>query len=215
MPQPPAEPKVYHIVHVDRLASIVADGCLSADAEVVRHDQGGTTIGMGGIKARRLGLPVECHPGDHVGDFVPFYFCPRSIMLYVIHCANHPDLAYRGGQGPIVHLEADLYEVVAWADGSGRRWAFTLSNAGAYYTQFRSRVDQLDEVNWSAVGATDFRGAEIKEGKQAEFLVHHQFPWHLVRRIGVSAPGVAEQVSNAMSGANHRPVVEIRRDWYF
>jgi len=160
-------------------------------------------------------LPVECHPGDHVGDFVPFYFCPRSIMLFVIHCANHSELAYRGGQGPIVHLEADLHEVVAWADATGRKWAFTLSNAGAYYTQFRSRVDQLDEVNWPAVTSTDFRAAEVKEGKQAEFLLHLQFPWHLVRRIGVSAPSVAQQVANALRGIAHRPVVEIRRDWYF
>lgn len=104
---------------------------------------------------------------------------------------------------------------MAWADASGRRWAFGLSNAGAYYTQFRSRVDQLDEVNWPAVAATDFRAAEVKEGKQAEFLVHHQFPWHLVRRIGVSTPGVAQQVANGISGIAHRPVVEIRRDWYF
>jgi hypothetical protein len=27
MPQPPAQPKIYHIVHVDRLASIVAVAC--------------------------------------------------------------------------------------------------------------------------------------------------------------------------------------------
>jgi hypothetical protein len=63
MPQPTGQPKIYHIVHIDRLVSIVADGCLWSDAEVVRRRQGGTTIGMGGIKARRLGLPVECHPG--------------------------------------------------------------------------------------------------------------------------------------------------------
>ena len=34
---PPAEPKVYHIVHVDRLASIVADRRLWSDAEVQRR----------------------------------------------------------------------------------------------------------------------------------------------------------------------------------
>lgn len=119
MPQPPDQPKIYHIVHVDRLASIVANGCLWSDAEVIRRGQGGTTIGMGGIKARRLGLLVECHPRDRVGDFVPFYFCPRSIMLYVIYRANDPELTYRGGQGPIVHLEADLHEVIAWAEARG------------------------------------------------------------------------------------------------
>ena len=215
MPQLPAQPKIYHIVHVDRLASIVNDGCLWSDSVVVGRAQQGTTIGMSGIKQRRLSLPVDCHPGDHVGEYVPFYFCPRSIMLYVIYCANHPELAYRGGQGPIVHLEADLHQTIAWANADGRRWAFSLSNAGAVYTQFRSRVDQLDEVNWVAVGSTDFRASDIKEGKQAEFLVHHSFPWSLVERIGVLSREVAQQVANATDGAAHRPALEIRRDWYY
>ena len=136
-------------------------------------------------------------------------------MLYVIHCANHPELAYRGGQGPIVHLEADLHEVVAWADTQGRRWAFSLSNAGAVYAQFRSRLDQLDEVNWNAVAARDFRQADIKEGKQAEFLVHESFLWSLVRRIGVRSAPVAQQVASALQGASHRPPVEILPQWYY
>jgi len=215
MPQPPINPQIYHIVHCDRLASILADGCLWSDAMVVRAVTAGTTIGMRTIKSRRLTLPVDCHPGDHVGEYVPFYFRPRLIMLYVIHCANHPELAYRGGQGPIVYFEADLHEVVAWADTNARRWAFTLSNAGAYYAQFRSRMDQLDEVNWQAVAERDFRSADIKEGKQAEFLLHHSLPWQLVRRIGVSDRSIAQHVSHVLHGAGHRPVVEIRSDWYF
>lgn len=215
MPQPPAQPKIYHIVHVDRLPSIIADGCLWSDAVVAVGAHPGTTIGMGSIKARRLRLPVTCHSGDFVGEYVPFYFCPRSIMLFVIHRANDPGLAYRGGQRPIVHLEADLNEVVAWANANARRWAFSLSNAGAYYTQFRDRLDQLDQVNWPAVNARDFRDPDAKEGKQAEFLIHESFPWELVRRIGVLDRAIAQQVSNAMHGAAHRPVVEIRADWYF
>ena len=67
---------------------------------------------MNQIKERRLKeLTLSSHPGLHVGDCVPFYFCPRSIMLYLIYRANHPELAYRGGQKPIVHLEADLQQV--------------------------------------------------------------------------------------------------------
>jgi hypothetical protein len=136
-------------------------------------------------------------------------------MLYVIHCANHAELTYRGGQEPIVHLEADLHRVVSWANGASRRWAFSLSNAGAFYTQFRSEVGQLDEVNWPAVSARDFRPADIKEAKQAEFLVYESVPWQLVERIGVISLGVGTQVVNAMHGAAHRPPVEIKRDWYY
>jgi hypothetical protein len=110
---------------------------------------------------------VPCHPGTNVGDYVPFYFCPRSVMLYVVHMANHPELAYRDGQGPIVHLEADLYDVIRWANRSGRRWAFSLSNAGAYYAEFQSTEADLDRLDWEVIAATDFRAPEVKEGKQA------------------------------------------------
>ena len=211
----PEKPKLYHITHADNLPAIVAAGCLRSDAAMI--DQGGpaSTIGMGSIKQRRLGLPVKCHPGDSVGAYVPFYFCPRSIMLYLIHCANHPDLTYRGGQDPIVHLEADLHDAAAWAAANGKRWAFSLSNAGAYYTEFRERLDQLNEVDWEAVAATDFRDSQVKEGKQAEFLVQDFFPWQLVRRIGVIDALVYGKVVHALSGTPQRPAVEVHRDWYF
>lgn len=210
----PANPKIYHIVHVDNIASIVADGCLWSDL-VMGQRQDGTVIGMGSIKQRRLGLPVNCHNGTSVAEYVPFYFCSRSIMLFVIHCGNHPELAYRGGQQPIVHFEADLYQVVQWAEANGRRWAFSLSNAGAAYTQFRAKLDELDQVNWDAVAATDFRPADIKEAKQAEFLVHQSFPWSLVELIGVYSQGIAQRVLTATRGAAHRPRVEIIRKWYY
>src|SRR5208282_3135915 len=163
---------------------------------------------------RRLSLPVKCHPGDRVGEYVPFYFCPRSVMLYIIYQANHPEVAYRGGQEPIVHLEADLNAALAWALQESRRWAFTLSNAGAVYTQFRSNAGQLNEIDWEAVAARDWRAPEVREGKQAEFLMHEQFPWHLVERIGVSAASVHSRVRAVLGGAA-RPVAEIKQDWYY
>jgi len=108
---------------------------------------------MSEIKRRRLTGRLASHPGLDVGDCVPFYFCPRSVMLYVISMANHPQLEYRGGQKPIVHLEADLREGVALADSNDRRWAFTLSNAGSLYFKDRADLDQLDEIDWKAVQA--------------------------------------------------------------
>ena len=95
---PPANPKIYHIVHGDRLPTIIADGQLLSDSRVARLSRPGTTIGMMEIKRRRQTNELKSRPGLRVGDCAPFYFCPRSIMLYVIHMANHPALAYRGGQ---------------------------------------------------------------------------------------------------------------------
>lgn len=216
----PVRPKIYHIVHVDRLTSIIGDGLLWSDGALADLRRPGTTIGMSGIKARRLKeLQLSSHPGLFVGQCVPFYFCPRSIMLFLVHCANHDDLTYRGGQGPIVHLESDLYNAVETAEREGRRWAFTLSNAGAYYFEDRCDLDDLDEINWDAVAANRWSGSgtsrQVKEGKQAEFLYERCFPWQLVEQIGAQSQGVAQQVANATRTAAHRPLIEVRPDWYY
>jgi hypothetical protein len=216
----PLRPRIYHIVHVDRLPSIVADGLLWSDAALASLQRPGTTIGMSGIKTRRLNeLQLSSHPGLFVGQCVPFYFCPRSIMLYLIHRANHNELSYRDGQGPIVHLEADLHEALGWAAHEGRRWAFTLSNAGAYYFEDRCDVNQLDQINWDAVATNRWSGVgisrQVKEGKQAEFLYERCFPWHLIKRIGVHSQSVAQRVADATREASHRPPIEIRPDWYY
>lgn len=210
----PKHPKIYHIVHVDRLPSIVADLCLWCDAEVVRRGPPGTTIGMNKIKQRRLTeLTLSSHPHLHVGDCVPFYFCPRSVMLYLMYQGNHPDLVYRGAQDPIIHLEADLHTTVDWAERHKRRWAFTLSNAGSYYFEDRADVSRLSEVDWDCIQARQWKNC--KERKQAEFLLEHSFPFKLVERIGVRSKVHYQQVVNTLPNNGHRPNVEICSDWYY
>jgi hypothetical protein len=206
---------IYHITHIDNLAKILVDDMLLSDAEMIRRGGPATAIGLSEIKDARLRLRVTCHPEGFVGDYVPFYFCPRSVMLYMFYMNNDPRLTYRGGQDPIVHLEADLREVVAWVDAERRRWAFSLSNAGARYAEFRSDLADLDEIDWRAVGANDWRDRDVREAKQAEFLVHHTFPWHLVRRIGVRAHAFKEQVEAMLGDGVTIPTTEVLPDWYY
>lgn len=210
----PPQPKIYHIVHVDRLPSIVADGFLWCDSEIVRRAPPGTTIGMNGIKQRRLTeLCLSSHPSLYVGDCVPFYFCPRSVMLYLIYQGNHQELGYRDGQGPILHFEADLHAVVAWANEQPARWAITNSNAGSRYFEDYDDLIHLGKIDWNAVRALNW--VQCKEGKQAEFLLERRFPWHLIERIGAHSAAICRQVVNALPVHGHRPTVEIRADWYY
>ena len=73
----PAGSRIYHIVHADRLASIISDGFLWSDVEAQRRASPGTIIGMAEIKQRHLTMPLSSHPGLCVGDCVSFHFCPR------------------------------------------------------------------------------------------------------------------------------------------
>lgn len=211
----PANPKIYHIVHIDKLASIVADGHIWCDEEMAQNPRAGTIIGMSAIKRRRMTNPLASHVDLTVGQCVPFYFCPRSVMLYLIWRQNHPEMTYIGGQGPIVHLEADLNTVVNWAEDQDVRWAFTLSNAGSIYFEDRCDLNQLDEINWDAVSARQWAASAVKEDKQAEFLIEHSFPWGLVERIGVKTRDIAQQATFAVQNATNRPTIEVKQDWYY
>jgi hypothetical protein len=213
---PHAHPKIYHITHGQNLVNIIAEGCLWSDAEINRMGGPATQIGIARIKKRRLEeLDVACHPGTKVGEYVPFHFGPRSIMLYLIYKKNNTELTYKEGQRFILHFEADLNEVVAWAEAQNRRWAFTDRNAGSGYFQSFQDLDRLGHLNWEHIAATDFREKVVHDNKQAEFLLHGSFPWPLVRSIGVIDEKIAARVREILAGSKHQPDVEVKKEWYY
>ena len=212
----PEKIKIYHIIHISRLPSIIADGYLFSDSEITARPATGETIGMGTIKKRRLKeLTLSSHPGLHVGKCVPFYFCPRSIMLYILHKANHADIDYQDGQYPIIHLVSDLHKTVEWANKHQLRWAFTDSNAGSRYFDDYSSLQNLDKIDWIAVHASQWSESHTKEKKQAEFLIERHFPWELVEEIGTFSSLQQQQVHEIIQSIHHQPQAKIRREWYY
>lgn len=212
----PPGPKIYHITHLQNLASIATTLELVSDAKRVASGLSCSLVGLSTIKQRRLTeIEVSCHPGTTVGQYVPFYFCPRSIMLFILHKANNPELTYQGGQEPIIHLEADFTAATAWADARDIRWAFSDGNAGAYITAFYKNSTDLIHLDWPAIRAKDFRDAKVKEGKQAEFLMFDSFPWMLIEKVGTINGDIAERAREILSSTNHQPVISIEPNWYF
>ena len=207
--------KIYHIIHVSKLPAILAENCLLSDSEVRKHTPVGETIGMKEIKQRRMDeLRLTSHPDLFVGACVPFYFCPRSIMLYMFHMRNHPDIEYRGGQEPIIHLVADMRLAVEWAEQTGLRWAFTNSNAGSRYFNDYAKLSDLDKIDWNAIQARDWRNC--KEEKQAEFLLEQRFPWELIESIGVFSLKWVDEVDSILSNSSkYHPTVKQKPDWYY
>lgn len=209
-------PDIYHITHADNLRSIAASDGLWSDAERIRRGLVHQNVGLTEIKQSRLTeRSVHCHPGTMVGEYVPFYFCPRSIMLYLLYRGNRQGLTYTGGQRPIVHLVANLERTVAWADAHGVRWAFSNRNAGTAYAKFFSDLASLDQIDWNAVRASDFRDPLVKDGKQAEFLLHSRFPWELIDRIGTADAEMAAGVASILGGGAEIPLIEARPEWYY
>jgi hypothetical protein len=128
---------------------------------------------------------------------------------------NHPDLAYREGQGPIVHIHAFFHNVVNWAANNKVSWAFSDGNAGTNYTEFYNDTDDLNKIDWKAVSASDFRDINIKDKKQAEFLLHKSFPVELIETIGVIDRKMKKKVDDIINSDNIKIPVSINPGWYF
>jgi len=209
----PTDIKLYHIVHLDRLSSIIQDGFIWSDAEVQQRISSGTTIGMSSIKERRMHNALTCYPDLHVGECVPFYFCPRSVMLYLFYMNNHPDVTYTGGQEPIIHFEVDLHNVVDWACRNDKRWVFTDSNAGSFYFNDYNDLDQLYRIDWPSVQARNWQNC--RERKQAEFLIESQLPFELIESIGVYSINQQQSVAGFLSSSGYKPPVNVMKNWYY
>lgn len=133
-------------------------------------------------------------------------------MLYVIHVGAVD--GYEGGQDGVLHLVSSI----ASATGCGKPWTFTDRHADLGYARYFDSLTNLKEVDWDVMPRRQWGGAgndEIKEKRQAEFLVHGFFPWKSVLQIGVKTPEIADQVKSLVRYFDHRPDVLIEPSWYY
>ena len=105
-----------------------------------------------------------------MGDYVPFYFAPRSPMLYAID--RGAVAGYQGGQAPIIYLCSTVEAVVE----KGLEWVFTEGHAEMAYTDFFNDVADLDKVDWKLMrekywNDTDEDGDQNEGGRPSSLFV--------------------------------------------
>ncbi len=205
---------LYHITHVNNLPAIMAAGGLHCVASL-----GGTADGMylniahGHIQDRRARKTVPCGPGGTLHDYVPFYFAPRSPMLYVLRQGGV--VGYAGGQVPIVHLVVEVEQVMQ----AGLSFVFTDGHAVIDISQFYMNLADLDKVDWAIMKERYWNDTNTdgdrKRRRQAEFLVHEFVPWNLVTEIGVANQAAAKVVAELLGPGIQVPVVSVQPGWYY
>jgi ssDNA thymidine ADP-ribosyltransferase DarT-like protein len=202
-------PPIYHITPIDNLPGIIKEGGLLCDRNAKKIKF--VSIGHKDIKERRLRKGVPLAPGGVLADYVPFYFAPRSPMLYTINRGNVE--GYVRGQEPIVHLVSSTEAV----DAEGLDWVFTEGHAVMDYTDFFDDFADLDKIDWPLMRSKYwFDRDEYPDRcrrRQAEFLVHNFFPWKLVSEIGVCNTATAQQMNQILGDRIIR--VSVRGDWYY
>jgi hypothetical protein len=200
---------IYHITHIGNLPGILAAGKVWSDARC--RDLGCTAhdVGYSHIKARRMRRDVSIYSGKTLGQFVPFNFCPRSVMLYVLHKGHE---SYHGGQGEMLHLMS----TVGRAIDCGHAYAFTDRHADLGYAEYFNDVADEDHVEWEVMPLHYWSNDnETKERRQAEFLVYDWFPLDAIEEIGVIDAAMVQRVQALLTNFEHRPAVRARPDWYY
>lgn len=199
---------IYHITDVANLPSIFAQGGLRSDIAMMQVGGPAVTIGYAHMKVRRMTqYRVPCTGNRFVGEFVPFYYCPRSPMLFVMNKGSTGRLA--GSQRSVVHLLSTVQTALAL----GRPWALSDGNAGSDYAQFFNDPTKIDELDWDAIETRDWQARQT--AKQAELLVLDFYPWTSIIGIGCQNDVVKAQVEQIVSQVAHQPRVKTKPDWYY
>ena len=204
---------IYHITSIDNLPSILGSGCLVCPN---MHPQDGiayTSIAHSTIQAVRTRKRIPCGPGGVLHDYVPFYFAPRSPMLYSLH--NNFVEGYSRGQRPIIHLVSSVEAV----QGASLPYVFSEGQGIVALTRFFDDPKDLDKIDWGVMPLTMWRDTiqdgDRKRRRQAEFLVFNTFPWSLVHTIGVVDTVIKRQVDNILEEYAIRPFVACHPGWYY
>ncbi|MDJ0615459.1 MAG: DUF4433 domain-containing protein [Calothrix sp. MO_192.B10] len=204
---------IYHITHVQNLFSIFQSGGLINNNRLKQQQVTYQNIAHVNIQDRRALIRVPCAAGGHLHDYVPFYFAPRSPMLYTIHKGNVQ--GYSGGQDLIVYLvaEAELIE------SQKLEFAFTDGHAVMAYINFYDNLQQLNVIDWKLMKSRYWFNTEDdpdrKCRRQAEFLVHQFCPWPLITEIGVKDNAAQSQVQRILQNFHLQTPVKVHSDWYY
>ncbi len=200
-----------HFTHVNNLPSIVAADALHADCSIRARCVAIHECGDREIKERRRHTPVRVPPRGVVGEYVPFYFAPRSPMLYKIWRGGVP--TYQEGQEPLVYLVSSLKTV----DEHGLTWVGSDGNFAAPISEHTTDWARLEEiVDWPLMkerywSDTEEDGDRMRR-RMAELLVHKVFPLKSVEYLVAKTRSVASVASRHIQG---RIPVNVRDSWYY
>ncbi|MCI3225841.1 DUF4433 domain-containing protein [Streptomyces sp. NP-1717] len=206
--------QLFHFTHVRHLPDILTEKQLVSDS--VMQARGGVLMECGDreVKAERRARSVTVPPHGSPADYVPFYFAPRSPMLYVISRGGVP--TYTDGQDPLVYLVTSVDAVI----GSGRPHVFSDGNCANEITQHFTDLSMMPSVvDWEIMGARYWANT-VDDGdrmrrRMAELLVHEHLPVIALHEIATYDLAHSRHVRRLLSEVGAELPVTVRREWYY
>lgn len=204
---------IYHITHIDNLRLILETRRLLCHDRLSQTGKHPVNIAHQGIQARRAATLVPRGPGGTLHQYIPFYFAPRSPMLYALHRGYV--VGYQGGQTSILHLVSSVQEM----QESAHQFVFTDGHATMAFTNFYTESTDLKHVDWRLMKETYWQDTvddpDRKRRRQAEFLVYNEVKWDAIIGIGVHNQQILTQTQAILNEFEQTSSVRVRRKWYY
>ena len=204
---------ICHITHINNLPSIMAEGGIHACSTMQQQSIAYENIAQQTVQDRRATIRMKLSPGGMLHDYVPFYFAPRSPMLYCIY--KKIVEGYEEGQSPVIYLVTNCQAI----EKNGLSYVFTDGHAVKPRTQFYDRLSNLDKVDWLLMKAKIWKATaddpDRTRRRQAEFLVHRFLPWTLITEVGVIDNQTQQTVREHLAETSRQPAVNVHRGWYY
>ena len=221
----PQPTRLFHITALANLQGICATGALVSKNVGTMAGISYQNIAHAGAQGARAQRSVPNPPGGFLHDFVPFYFAPRSPMLYAINGGRVDGCQWR--QQDIVYFETTVQAVTQ----ASTEFVFFDRNATLNISTGYTDLSKMDEAiawdifteapqldgfcqYWQSKPAI-LRYADRMERRQAEFLVKNCVALTCVTRLGVIDMDHQSEVRAILKNSGVLLPVDIMREWYF
>ncbi len=215
---------IFHITAETNLPSVLSAKALLCKNILSRNRTRYADIAYQSAQNTRSQKQVPVHPNGCLHDYVPFYFAPRSPMLFAIHTGSVNGCNYR--QDQIVHLSSSVSRVVK------SRIPFVFYNLSATCIDARAFNDlkDINEINWPLFyeqptldGYCKYwkddldnpRWVRRKATRGAEFLAYQAVPLSLVFQISVANDAALARVNAMCQAVNPQIPVRVKSEWYY
>lgn len=197
----------FRIVHIDNIPHILRHGITLPTSAHANPRY--VPIGDANVIAKRKGRMIG---GKSIGDYIPFYFGPRSPMLYIVQKGSSTVRQQRAED--IVYCAVSIETVIS----ENLKGFFTDGHALSRMTQIHKigKLKDIDQyVDYSDVYSTCWGYADdtdLKRRKEAELLLADDLPPEMIAGYVVCNEQVRQRLIEM--GINEQKVA-VRAAYYY
>jgi hypothetical protein len=202
----------YRITHIENLPLILQRGIVCK-----RHPMASTeyiNIGNRDVIQVRDNEPVRLNGYGNIGDYVPFYFTPRSLMLFNIITGYWAPLVPKRNKSDILVIRCVITELAKL-----EKWFFTNGQGNDMVSSHFNDLKQLEEIDWDIIQKSEFSKSDGDYDRprryQAEFLVKDSVPVDSIESLVVFNQAAADKVAQTLRENNTNLAVHIHPSYFF